>query len=518
MKSSRFRAVCMSMVLTLTTAAATMTKVSAVAPGYSSGVYIPITTEDVRKVALTELKNATAAGRLSQAESARFGNELESASSMGGVEHTWAELEARAQQAKSKHVSLDNLLTTFLNKLDSWQKQNIVTADQIKWYRDRVAGIRRIQKQITAKDHFFDFWEFCTLAIDYSSLDEKINRALASHEPPLETIDQLLMRTDNYIARNEVCARMLTVYKSFEVEPDNVRDARETMYMVLKDRSNSRWATPEVRQSLYSRLQGIQYEACKVQPTEDQVDTAIVEVQRLLDSGARNGNLSAFDDVRLQHELELVKELKKAYPGPNPGIDPIERELRAEEMRFASLDLRFLQDWLGRVLRKDGEAVESREVIYRLVRRIDLAYFSHRITHDDMVSLLSAVNTMMHDAKNDGQVLAMCRDIEGRMDMMVSDFSMVPAKTGLRLRELTNLIAQMNTGRDPAVAEKERIQQLTAGMDQMSAPQRYGASIVASAEAEMLRDRVRGLLRFDGTTPKAAGQMQPTDANAPKRY
>lgn len=497
-RASKKQIACLTLLLTLSMAGTSLTTASAVTPALSSSAYVPITMEEVRDAAKIELRNASEAGRLSVDQERKFSSDLDSATSLGGVEHTWAELEARAQEAKSKHPSLDHLLTTFSNKLSSWQRQHIVTADQLKWYRDRILGIQRIKKQLTSTDHFFDFWEYVTLAIDLSSLNDKINRALMTQEPPVESLDERIMRTDNYIGRNEVCARMLTVYKSFEVEPDTVRDARERLYGVIKDRANSRMQTPFVKQTLYNRLANIQYESCKIIPTEREVSVAIDEVQRLLNSGAKNGNLSAFDDVRLQHELELVKQLKKAYPGANPGIDPVERELRYEEMRFASLDLRFLQDWLGRVLRKDGEAVENRDQLYRVLRRIDLAYFSHRITDRDVVSLFNQLNNAMRMQKHDADFVAKCQEIQGRMDMMVSDYAMEPAQTATRLQDISQSINKMTVGRDQAASEKERIQSIAASMNSMSAPDKFGTSIVAAAEAEMLRARVRVLLRQSG--------------------
>jgi hypothetical protein len=502
-RASKKKIGCLSMLLALSMTGSVLSSANAVSPPLSTGTYVPISMEEVRDVARVELRNAAAAGRLTPEQTQKFSAELDSASSLGGVEHTWAELESQAQRAKEMHPSLDHLLTTFSNKLSSWQKQNVVTADQLVWYRDRIKGIQRIKKQLTATDHFFDFWEYATLAIDLSSLNEKINRALAGHEPPLETLNERVMRTDNYIARNELCARMLTVYKSFEVEPDSVRDARERLWGVLKDRANSRMQTPFVKASLYEKLSHIQYESCKILPLESEIDKAIVEVQRLLDSGAQNGNLGAFDDVRLQHELELVKQLKKAYPGPNPGIDPVERELRFEEMRFASEDLRFLQDWLGRVLRSDGESVEAREQFFRVVRRIDLAYYSHRITDKDVTSLFQQLNDALHTATEDNAFMAKCVEIEGRMDMMVSDYSMEPAKAGARLKSISASISKMTNGRDQAAGEKDRIQQILAGYDSMSVANKYGTSIVAAAEAEMLRNRVRALLRSSGVSAEA---------------
>src|SRR5262249_19338514 len=151
---------------------------------------------------------------------------------------------------------------------------------------------------------------------------------------------------------------------------------RQEMYQILKDKAHSRLATPEVKEQLYKRLLATNYESCSTLPPEADLDKAIVEVQRLLDSGARNGNLSADDGVRLQHELNMVKEFKKAYPGPNPGVDLVERELRKEEVRFMSCDLRMMQDWLGRVLRNDGDTQKGHEQMLRLIRRMDIAMFS----------------------------------------------------------------------------------------------------------------------------------------------
>ena len=494
--------------MTITVSSFTMAQ-AAMEPGGTT--YVPTSAQDVEHEARIALDNACAAGRLDSKAAANFSQRLASASSLSDVEKTWGELEAAAQVAKADHVSLEHLISQFLSHLGDLEKKGIITpAMGGNFYRDRIAGIQRIKKQVTAKDHFFDFWEFVMLAIDLSSVQDRLTRALAESHPDLETLDDLILRTDNYLLRNDVAARMLTTYKSFEVEPDNLLASKADFYSILRDKANSRVATPEVKRQLFERLKAIQYEAAKSMPTEQEVSTGITEVQRLLNSGARNGNLNAFDDVRMQHELELIKELKQAYPGPNPGIDPIERELRMEEVRFMSLDLRFLQDWLGRVLRKDGEVIEAREQVLRAVRRIDLALFSHRIRKEEALGLLSDISNAMRDSRSETELATRCRALEAKMDMMISDFSMVPAKNALRAAYISQLLDQLRIEHDAVASDLQRIQGMVASVKDMpEGSQKYGASIVAAYELERLRNQVRSLLKMQNVmTPTTSERQQ----------
>src|SRR5262249_39000466 len=123
MRAAKKKIVSLSLLLSLSMAGTSLSKANAISPSLSSGAYVPITMDDVRDVAKSELRNAVGAGRLSEDQARKFTNELDSASSLGSVEHTWAQLEARAQEAKALHPSLEHLLTTFSNKLDQWQKQ-----------------------------------------------------------------------------------------------------------------------------------------------------------------------------------------------------------------------------------------------------------------------------------------------------------------------------------------------------------------------------------------------------------
>jgi hypothetical protein len=488
-----------------------MQNAGAITPALPSATsYTPISVEDVRAEANFRLKNARAAGRLTPEQADKFQANLNGATSLTEVEQTWAQLEATAQQARDKHVSIDNLTQRMSAYISSLVKQGVLSPDGAKTYRSRLDGTMRLKKQFAAKDNFYDFWEFVVLAIDVSSAKERLMRALMTYEPPLESFDELVLRSDNYLANNEVQARQVSVYKSFEVEPDNVRDIRDSIFNVLKDRSHSRTVqTAEVKSQLKSRLFKGQYAAGNTLPSEQDLDKAIAEVQRLLDSGARNGNLKAIDDVRLQHELELVKQLKQAYPGPNPGIDPIERELRAEEVRYMALDLRFLQDWLGRVLRKDGEVAEGRERVLRALRRIDLANQTGRITREDTRSLMEDINTALGNSKTDDELIARVRNIDGRMDMMIADFSMVPAKTDLKLQAVNSTLNNLRLDRSSAESDKNRIEQLALTAKSQNAADKYGVNMVASSELDILRQRVNALLKTQGTMRADAGAPKP---------
>ena len=472
---------------------------SAVSPSPSSTNYAPISVEDIRVAAQTQLSNAIAAGRISKEDADKFSESLKNAYSVSSVEETWAELEATAQQAKAKHLSIDHLITQFTNKLNNLEKTKMIMPSAADPYKERLKAIQRIKKQFYNNDKFYDFWEFTVLALDLSSLNDKLERALTYQRISVEKLNDLILRTDNYIARNQVCARALTTYKSFEIEPDHLRQVRNEFYSVLNDKAHSRTATPQVREQLYKRLLATHYEGCSTLPSEGDVTKGIVEVNRLLDSGARNGNLSALDGLRMAHELALVSALEKAYPGRNPGVDLVERELRKEEVRFMSQDIRFLQDWLGRVLRKDGDTQEGREQVLRLVRRLDLADFTHRINDNDVDAILLDLNEALRLSQNDAELSEKTKAIEGKLDMMISDFSMIPANTSARASNIASLISRLKLDQSSASADKDRIQRLMNGAESLPAAKKYGVSFVAASELEMVRARVMNMLKAQGT-------------------
>lgn len=457
--------------------------------------YALISESDLEKPARTALKNAVKAGRMSKEEETEFAKRIDGATSLSDLESAWADLEARAQEAKAKHVTIDSLIDRFSSYLNQLQRKGIVTNSAAAPYLERLKAIKRVQKQFLLKDNFYDFWEFVILSLDLSSIEERLYRALASYQPMLEPINELVLRTDNYLLRNQVTARGLTVYKSFEPEPAELYAARDSFLNILKDKANSRLETPTVKKQIYKRLRALHYEPYKGLPLEADIDKAIIEVQRLIDSGARNGNLSAQDNVRLQHELELVKQIKNSYPGPNPGIDPVEKELRAEEVRFMCLDLRFLQNWLGRVLRKDGDNDASREELSRLLNRIDLAFFTHRISGYDMAEVMSLVDRAIKDAKTPEQLTQRCRDIQGQLDMMISDYSMAPAQTEARVVAISRLVGMLGADQSGPRNDLDRIQRNLLSLDKMDTPARYGKSLVYAAELEMVRSQVNQLLK-----------------------
>lgn len=484
-------------------------RATAYSPAPGGANYVPISVDDLKAEAREDLANAKAAGRLNAEEADKLGAALDSAYSVSSVEETWAELLSKAQLARVKHPSIDNLINTFSKRLDALVKAGTIlptAPDNPNYhYKDRLQAIYRIKKQFFNNDKFYDFWEYIVLAIDLSSLNDRLERALNYNNITIEKLNELTLRTDNYIARNQVCARELTTFKSFEIEPDHLQQVRQDLWTVLKDKAHSRLETPEVKKQLFDRLKFTHYEACSTLPTEPKIDKAIVEVQRLLDSGARNGNLSASDGVRLQHELNLVKELKKAYPGPNPGVDLVERELRKEEVRFMSCDLRMMQDWLGRVLRKDGETQVGREATLRLVRRLDLAKFSHRITDADVNKIMAKLNDAIHntsqnmDVTSENELAKKCAGLQEELDMMISDFSLQPADTAARLSDIASLITKLKVDQSAAAADKDRIQRLVSNLDTLDTAKKYGISVVAASEAEMVRNRVYPMLRAQGT-------------------
>jgi len=484
--------------IALSIAVSGFVRASAYSPAPGSTNYVPISVDDVKAEANEDLANAKAAGRISKEDADTLGSKLDSASSLSDVEETWAELISKAQVAKAKHPSIDHLVTTWSRHLDQLSNNKTIMPTASEPYKERLKAIYRIKKQFFNNDHFYDFWEYIVLAIDLSSLNDKLERALVQNNITVEKLNELILRTDNYIARNQVCARGLSTYKSFEIEPDHLQQVRQEMYTVLKDKANSRLATPEVKQQLYKRLLACQYQGCSnVLPSEKDVDNAIAEVQRLLDSGARNGNLSASDGVRIQHELNLVKMIKKSYPGPTPGVDLVERELRKEEVRFMSLDLRMMQDWLGRVLRKDGDTEVGREQLLRLVRRLDLA--THRIVESDVNTILAGVDDAIKTASNDVELAKKIMALEEQLDMMVSDFSMQPADTAARMSNISSLISQLKSDQSSAAADKDRIQRYLANLDSLETPNKYGKSVVAASELEMVRKKVYPILRAQGT-------------------
>ncbi|MBX9687542.1 MAG: hypothetical protein K2X27_12620 [Candidatus Obscuribacterales bacterium] len=476
---------------------------AAYSPAPGAGNYVPISVEEVKKEARTDLNHAKAAGRLSADEAAKLSSALDNAYSLSSVEETWGDILAKAQEAKVKHPSIDHLVTTWTRRLDGLVKSNTILPSAVGPYKERLKAIERLKKQFYNNDKFYDFWEYIVLAIDLSSLNDRLERALVHNRITVEKLNELILRTDNYVARNQVCARALTTYKSFEIEPDHLQQTRQELYTVLKDKANSKLSTPAVKEQLFKRLLSTHYEACSTLPTEAEVDKAIAEVQRLLDSGARNGNLTADDGVRLQHELLLVKELKKSYPGPTPGVDLVERELRKEEVRFMSLDLRMMQDWLGRMLRKDGDTEEGREQVLRLVRRLDLASFSHRITDADVNTLASALDDAIRTAKSDTELSNKVKDLEGQLDMMVSDFSLQPADTSARLSDISSLVNKLKSDQSSASADKDRIQRMVSGMESADAAHKYGMSVVAASELEMVRNKVYPMLKAQGVAEAA---------------
>lgn len=484
----------------LSIAVSSFIPVQAYSPSPGSTNYVPISVDDLKAEARNDLASAKAAGRITAEEAEKFSAELEAAYSLSAVEESWGNLLATAQKAKEKHPSIDHLVSTWTSKLDQLVRNKTILPSAVEPYKERLKAIERLKKQFYNNDKFYDFWEYIVLAIDLSSLNDKLERALVQNRITVEKLNDLILRTDNYVARNQVCARNLTTYKSFEIEPDHLQQVRQELFTVLKDKANSRLSTPQVKEQLFKRLLSTHYEACSTLPTESDLDKAIVEVQRLLDSGARNGNLSADDGVRLQHELNLVKELKKSYPGPTPGVDLVERELRKEEVRFMALDLRMMQDWLGRVLRNDGDTSEGREQILRLVRRIDLAKFSHRITDKDANDLLAGLDEAIKQGAKDKDVVERLASLERQLDMTVSDFSMQPADTAARLSNVSSLISKLKIDQSSASADKDRIYRVVGGLDSLDAAKKYGMSVVAASELEMLRKKVYPMLKAQGVS------------------
>ncbi len=460
----------------------------------NAGVYTPINIEEIRNAAKFELKNAKAAGRLTAEESSTMETSLNNANNLESIESTWAQMEARAQVVKSNHLSIDHLLKQFSNRIDNLLKSKVITQADAKFYRDRIDGIKRVQKQFTANGRKLDFWQFNVLALDLSSVQERLTRSLARLGHDDETMDDLILRSDLYMARNAVCARQLNTFKSYIVEPELLLKAKNELYSVLKDRAHSRLATPEVKAQLAKRLRQTQYEAGKIQPSQEELNYAISEVQRLIDGGIKNGNLGHADATRIQQELELVKAINTSYPGPNPGVDPFERELRNEEVRFMASDIRFLQDWLARLLRKDGDTDQSREQILTIVRRADLAYFTHRITAADVVSILDLVSTALRTEDSVAR-MNILREGQGKLDMMIADYSWKPVDVAVRVQELNKMIGKLKRSQSEVTAEKDRIEAILRTLPTNTSTEKVGANIVAGSELELLRNKVAGLLK-----------------------
>jgi hypothetical protein len=83
--------------------------------------------------------------------------------------------------------------------------------------------------------------------------------------------------------------------------------------------------------------------------------------------------------------------------------------------------------------------------------------------------------------------------------MMISDFSLQPAETAGRLSNLSSMISNLKNDQSAASADKDRIQRVVSGLDSLDAPKKYGMSVVAAAELEMVRKRVNPMLRSQGT-------------------
>jgi uncharacterized coiled-coil DUF342 family protein len=136
-------------------------------------VYTPINIEEVRaRLPSLQLKNARAAGRLTAEETKKMQESLTDANSLEAIESTWAQMEARAQEVKSNHLSIDHLIKQFSADIDKLVKDKTLTVADAKFYRDRIDGMKRLQKQFTANGHRLDFWQFNVLALDLSSVQE----------------------------------------------------------------------------------------------------------------------------------------------------------------------------------------------------------------------------------------------------------------------------------------------------------------------------------------------------------
>ena len=471
-------------------------------PGAS---FTPINIEEIRAAAKSELSNARSAGRLTAEESEKLEKSLVDANTLEQIESTWAQVEARAQEVKSNHLSIDHLLKTFSQQIDSLLKSKTITLEDAKFYRDRIEGIKRLQKQFTAGGKRLDFWQFNVLALDLSSVQERLTRSLSRTNPDLESIDDLILRSDLYTARNAVCARGLNTYKSYIVEPNMLINSKNVIFGVLQDRANSKISTPEVQKNLRKRLLATHYEAGPIEPTEDEIKYACQDIQRLIDSGIKNGNLGHTDATRLQQELELVKELDKAYPGPLPGVDPFEKELRKEEVRYMASDIRFMQDWLARLLRKDGDTNAAREQLLTVLRRTNLAYFTHRISKSDVNAILALMFTALKSTDAKEQV-KLAQVGQGKLDMMIADYSWKPVDVASRVQELDKLIAKLKHSKDDANSEKVRIEAMLRTLPQNTSPEKVGATIVAGSELELLRNRVASVLKEEQKTTLEVNQ------------
>ena len=480
---------------------------SAIAQAPTPGAFTIIDVEQVRQIAREHFADAKAAGRLNRDDEAKFQQALDSASNMQEVEKAWADLEATAQLAKSDHLSIEHLLIMFGKRIDALEKQKTLNKAEAKFYRDRIDGIKSVQRLFTSNGHKLDFWQFAVLAIDLSSVEERLTRALSRQSVYSENFDDLILRSDMYTARNDVCARQLATYKSFEVNPDGLLQAKDQMLTVLRDRANSRLQTQQVKAELYKRLlASTAYEADRKIPTEGEVDIALSEVQRLIDAGLKNGNLGQVEATRLQHELELCKAIKREYPGSKPGVDPYERELRGEEIRFIAEDLRFIQDWLARSLRQDSDTYAVRDQILTALRRTNLAYYSGRISREDALSVINKIYDTLRDDSDDKQLIV-CRDLEGKLDMMISDYSWKPVDVAARDAELKNLIARLGMHQEVAADEKGRIDAALRDLPSTNNTQRIGASIVTGTELELLRKKVIAALKTQKANTAQAMQQ-----------
>lgn len=477
----------------------------ALAQGSRGAAFTPINIEEIRTAAKSELSNARAAGRLTAEESEKLEKSLTDANSLEQIESTWAQVEARAQEVKSNHLSIDHLLKTFSQDIDGLLKKKTITNEDAKFYRDRIEGIKRLQKQFTAGGKRLDFWQFTVLALDLSSVQERLVRSLTRTNPEYESIDDLILRSDMYTARNAVCARGLNTYKSYILEPNMLINSKNVIFGVLQDRANSKIETPEVAKNLRKRLVATHYEAGPIEPTEDELKYACQEVQRLIDSGIKNGNIGQADATRLQQELELVKQIDKAYPGPLPGIDPFEKELRHEEVRFMASDIRFMQDWLARLLRKDGDTNASREQLLTVLRRTNLAYFTHRISRSDVNSILALMYTAFKSTDGKEQV-KLAQLGQGKLDMMIADYSWKPVDVATRMQELDKMIAKLKHSKSDANEEKNRIEAMLRSLPQNTSPEKVGATIVAGSELELLRNRVASVLKEEQKTALEVNQ------------
>jgi len=78
-----------------------------------------------------------------------------------------------------------------------------------------------------------------------------------------------------------------------------------------------------------------------------------------------------------------------------------------------------------------------------------------------------------------------------------------PADTEARLANIGTMINSLKSDQSSAASDKDRIGRICSGLNSLEAPKKYGMSVVAASELEMVRKKVNPMLRAQNTNAVA---------------